>query len=128
MAAVNIDFPVAPNRGDIVDMPYQHSRIDLPCVPIFVGPVFEQEHFVWILGIGDAIGDVVVNFVQLHLSLDIEFCGACHPADGHPFESGVEGRSATLYVFRIRWAVVPAMCHDRPGLRCLLSIVPVNIV
>lgn len=81
VAAVNIDFPIAPNRGDIVDMPYQHSRIDLSSVPIFVGPVFEQEHFVWILGIGDAIGDVIVNFVQLHLPLDVEFRGSGHPAD-----------------------------------------------
>ena len=81
MAAIDIDFPVAPNRSDIVDMPYQHSGIDLPCVPIFVGSVFEQEHFIWILGIGDAVGDVVVNFVQFHLPLDIEFCGPGHPTD-----------------------------------------------
>lgn len=128
MAAIDIDFPIAPNRGDIVDMPYQHSRIGLSCVPIFVGSVFEQEHFIWILGIGDAVGDVVVNFVQLHLSFDIEFCGCGHPADRHPFESGVESRCATLYVIRIRWAVVPAVSHDGPGMRRLLFVVAANIV
>jgi len=128
VAAIDIDFPIAPNRGDIVDMPYQHSRIGLSCVPIFVGSVFEQEHFIWILGIGDAVGDVVVNFVQLHLPLDVEFCGSGHPADGHPFESGVEGRSATLYVFRIRWAVVPTVSHNGPGMRRLLFVVAANIV
>lgn len=128
MAAIDIDFPIAPNRGDIVDMPYQHAGSRLPGVPIFVGSVFEQEHFIWILGIGDAVGDVVVNFVQLHLPLDVEFCGSGHPADGHPFESGVEGRSATLYVIRIRWAVVPAMSHNGPGMRRLLFVVAANIV
>jgi hypothetical protein len=81
VAAIDIDFPVAPNRGDIVDMPYQHAGSRLPGVPIFVGSVFEQEHFIWILGIGDAVGDVVVNFVQLHLPLDVEFCGSGHPTD-----------------------------------------------
>jgi len=128
VATIDIDFPIAPNRGDIVDMPYQHSRIGLSCVPIFVGSVFEQEHFIWILGIGDAVCDVVVNFVQLHLPLDIEFCGCGHPADRHPFESGVEGRSATLYVIRIRWAVVSAVSHNGPGMRRLLLVVAVNIV
>ena len=128
MATIDIDFPIIPNGGNIVDMPYQHSRIDLPCVPIFVGSVFEQEHFIWILGIGDAVGYVFVNFIQLHLPLDVEFCGSGHPADGHPFESGVESRCATLYVFRIRRAVVSAMSHNGPGLRRLLLVVSVNIV
>lgn len=80
------------------------------------------------MGIGDAVGDVVVNFVQFHLPLDIEFCGPGHPADRHPFESGVESRCATLYVIRIRWAVVPAVSHDGPGMRRLLFVVAANIV
>ena len=114
MAAVNIDFPIAPNRGDIVDMPYQHSRIDLPCVPIFVGPVFEQEHFVGILGIGHAVGNVVFNFFQLHRAFDIEFYGACHPANRHSLECGIKWRCAALYVVVIGRAVISSMPYDGP--------------
>ena len=128
MAAIDIDFAIRPYGGYIVDMPYQHAGSRLPGVPIFVGSVFEQEHFIWILGIGDAVCDVVVNFVQLHLSFDIEFCGPGHPADRHPFESGVESRCATLYVIRIRRAVVSAVSHNGPGMRRLLFVVAANIV
>ena len=82
MIAVDVDCSACPNGCDIIDMPYQHAGTGLARIPCFVGPILKEEHFVWVFGIGNAVGDVAVNFIQSHRPFGVKFFGRSHPSNG----------------------------------------------